>query len=300
MTTPIGHGSNVLLIDWIERDVGYSISFVKWMVVGIPVGLLLYLMILGVLRFVVRADASKFAGAATDYISEERSKLGTITLDEKLSSGIFLAVLVAWMLPGIAGGILPGVAAYLKGLGYAVPALIGTGLLCLIRVKNRPLMSFREWMAGIEWSAIMLIAAIMVIGDVLGRPETGIPQLLIGVFEPIARGAPFLLFLFLGILWAGIQTNIMSNLVTATLVYTVMVPTAITVGVGSPAALGFSIFAATRSGFALPSATVVTAIVTGSGWVPVKFMARYGAIAIIPVVLIIVFICYPLASIVFR
>jgi len=124
--------------------------------------------------------------------------------------------------------------------------------------------------------------------------------LLTSVFEPVARNAPFAVFLFVSTLWPGLQTNIMSNLVTAMMVYTTMVPAAIAAGVGNPVALGFSIFAATRSAFALPSATVVTAIVTGSGWVPVKFMLRYGLITIIPIVLLITFVCYPLASIVFR
>ena len=92
----------------------------------------------------------------------------------------------------------------------------------------------------------------------------------------------------------------MSNLVTATLVYTIMVPAAIAAGVGNPVALGFSIFAASRTAFALPSATVVTALVTGSGWVPIKLMLRYGAITIIPVILLITFVCYPYASVIFR
>ena len=185
-------------------------------------------------------------------------------------------------------------------MGYDVPALIGCGLLCTIRVKNRPVVNFREWMASVEWGAIMLIAAIMVIGDALGRPETGIPQLLTSVFEPAARNAPFPVFLLVSTLWPGLQTNIMSNLVTAMLVYTTMVPAAIAAGVGNPVALGFSIFAATRSAFALPSATVVTAIVTGSGWVPVKLMLRYGLLTIIPIVIVIAFICYPFASFILR
>jgi len=300
MMTPIGHGSNVLLIEWAERDMGYVISFAKWMAVGIPVGLLIYLLVLGILRYVVRPDVSRFTTAATEYVLAERRKLGSLTLEGKIALAIFLGVVICWILPGTAGSVLPGVAAYLKKMGYAVPALIGCGLLCTIRVKNRPVVNFREWMASVEWGAIMLIAAIMVIGDVMGRPETGIPQLLTSVFEPVARNAPFPVFLFVSTLWPGLQTNIMSNLVTAMMVYTTMVPAAIAAGVGNPVALGFSIFAATRSAFALPSATVVTAIVTGSGWVPVKLMLRYGLLTIIPIVLVIAFVCYPFASFIFR
>ncbi|MFC1932098.1 SLC13 family permease [Chloroflexota bacterium] len=300
MTTPIGHGSNLLLLEWAERDMGYTITFVQWIIIGIPIGLLIFLMVLGILRFIIRPDASRFTAAATAYVLKERSKLGSMKLEEKIALGIFGVVVACWILPGVIGNILPEVSDYLNKIGYATPALIGCGLACTLQVKNKPLLSFREWMMNMEWSAIVLIAAITVIGNTLGSSESGIPQFLTGIVEPIASGAPFSVFLFVSILWAGLQTNIMSNLVTATLVYTIMVPAAITAGVGNPVALGFSIFTATRSAFVLPSATVVTAIVTGSGWVPVKFMLRYGIITIIPIVLLITFVCYPFAAYIFR
>jgi len=300
MITPIGHGSNVLLIEWVERDIGYAITFAKWIAIGIPVGLLIYMLVIGILRLGIRPDVSQFSASATEYVSKERDKLGKMTLEEKLAVGIFLGVVACWVLPGIVSDILPGVSTYLQEIGYAVPALIGVGLLCLIRTKDQPLLSFTEWMKNMEWGAIMLIIAIMAFGAVIGNPKTGISELLTNIFTPVARSAPFPVFLFVSILWAGFQTNIMSNMVTAILVYTIMVPAAIAAGVGNPAALGFSIFAVTRSAFAFPSATVVTALVTGSGWVPVGFMLRWGLVTIIPIVLIIAFICYPLATVIFK
>lgn len=282
------------------KDTGYTISFVKWMLIGIPFSLLIYLVVFLILRFMVGGDASRFGAAATEYVLEERRKLGPMKLEEKMALGVFLAVMLSWLLPGIVGNMLPQISGYLQGLGYAVPAIVGAVLLCTIRVKNQPLLNFREWMTSVEWSAIMLVAAIMVIGDSLAKPETGLPQLLTGVFQPIANDAPFYLFLFIGVFWAGLQTNFMSNLVTAMLVFTVMMPAAINAGEGNLPALGYALFAVTHYAFALPSATVVTAIVDGSGWVPVRFMARYGFIAVIPIILLVVFVAYPLASLVLR
>ncbi|MDO8687324.1 MAG: anion permease, partial [Dehalococcoidales bacterium] len=266
----------------------------------IPFSLLIYLVLLLILRFVVGGDATRFGSAARQYVLEEKGKLGPMKLEEKLTLGVFLVVLLTWLLPGIASNLLPQISRYLQGLGYAVPALVGVVLLCTIRVKNQPLVGFRDWMANMEWSAIMLVAAIMVIGDSLGKPDTGIPQLLAGVIEPIANGAPFYGFLLVGIFWAGLQASFMSHLVSSMLVYTVMMPAAIDAGVGNLPALGYAIFAMPNYAFILPSATVVTAIIAGSGWVPVKFMARYGAIALIPMILLVVFIAYPLASLVLR
>ena len=298
--TPIGHASNIMLIEWIQRDAGYVLSFPLWMAVGVPTGLLFYLLILGYLRFVVRPDVSQFSDTAVEYIRRAKDRMGAMKLEEKLTIGIFLVVVACWMLPGLAGNMLPAVSVYLDKMGYAIPPLIGACLLCLIRVKNQPLMTFQQWMAGVPWGTIALIAAILVMRDVIGSPETGIPQLLTSIFQPIATSAPFFVYRLIGQFWVSTQTNIMSNLISACLVYRAMVPAVITAGVGNPVALGFAIFAGARAGFALPSATTNTALVTGGGWVPVGFMIRHGFAVTIGIILLCIGVVYPLASLIFH
>lgn len=246
-------------------------------------------------------DVSKITAMTTEYIRRITGKMGAMKLKEKLALGVFLGVVVCWMLPGIAGNILPGVSAYFQGIGFATPALVGASLLCVIRVKNQPLLTFRQWMTeGMEWGSTVLVAAIMAIGVAIGNPETGIPQLLTGIFQPIAMSVPFYVFVLISVLWVVLQTNVMSNLVSLTLVYSIMVPVAVAAGVGNPAALGATIAATSNYAFSLPSATTTTAIVIGSGWVSVGFMGRYGPILIVPIVLLFAFIGYPFASFIFR
>ena len=300
VTTPIGHGSNLLLIDWLQRDAGYSLSFLQWIVVGLPAGLLFYLLIMGYLRFVIRPDMSQFTAKAANYIREESSRMGNMKTEEKFAVGVFLTVIVFWIFPGIFGNLLPGVSGYIGSLGYSIPPLIGACLLCILRVNNKPLLTFRQWMAGVPWETVALIAAIYALQGVISKPETGIPQLGTSLFAPLATSAPFFVYLTIGLVWVTIQTNLMSNLVSKSLVYTIMVPSAIAAGIGNPVAMGFTIWAAACAGFALPSATTNTAIVTGSGWVPVPFMARHGFVISIGMVLISTFVIYPLAASVFR
>ena len=226
--------------------------------------------------------------------------MGPIKLQEKLALGVFLVVLVCWVLPSTTGNILPEVSAYLTKIGYAVPALVGASLLCIIRIKGKPLLTYRQWMLeGMEWGTIALVTAIMILGAAVGNPETGVSQLLTNIFQPIATGAPFNVFLMVTLLWVVMQTNVMSNLVSMTLVYTLMVPVAIAAGVGNPIALGATISITSNYAFSLPSATPSTAVAIGSGWVPVKFMARYGVMLIIPIVLLFTFVGYPLACLLF-
>ncbi len=299
--TPIGHGSNVMMMEWVRRDFGYTISFPQWMMFGIPTGLVVLVMLLGFFRWVVRPDVSKIAGMTTEYVHKATGDLGVMKLEEKLAVGIFLLVVLSWVLPGIAGDTLPGVSAYLSRMGYAIPALVGACLLCVIRVRDQPLLTFRQWMThGVEWDSIALVAAIMVIGAVMENPETGISKLLIDIFQPIAVNVPFLVFVSLAMLWVVLQTNIMSNLVSMTLVYTAMTPAVAASGVGNPVVLSVLINAGSHFAFSLPSATIATALVIGSGWVSVGFLARYGVLLIIPIVLLLALVGYPFASLIFR
>jgi len=298
--TPIGHGGNLVAMEWIRRDVGYNITFPAWMMIGIPMGLVTYFMILLFFKFVVRPDINKFTSMVDSYIAKEAKQIKPMESGEKIALGVFGAVFVTWMLPSFITGILPGVSSYLETLGLVVPPLLGAIVLCMIRVKNKPLMSFRDWMSGVEWGTVTLVAAIMVLGVVIAKPETGILELMSGLVQPLVIGAPFLIVVLASVGWVTTQANIMSHLVSATVVYTIMMPTVIAAGVGNPAALGFTIFAASNPAFTLPSSTAATAIVVGSGWVPVKFMARYGVCLIIPIILVYAFVAYPLANLIFR
>jgi sodium-dependent dicarboxylate transporter 2/3/5 len=299
--TPVGHALNVLIIDLVQTDLSYTMNFAQWMAVGIPMGLLVFLMLLAIFRYVVRPDVSRFSDMATGYIRKESGKIGAMKLEEKLAVAVFLGVVICWILPGVTSNILPGVSAYLGEMGYAIPAIVGACLLCIIRVKGKPLLTYRRWMLeGVEWSTMALIGGIMVIAEVIGSPETGIPQFLTGIFQPVATGAPFNIFLLITLLWVVLQTNLMSNLVSGSTIYRIMVPATAAAGVGNPVALAFVIAAAANYAFILPSATTAPAIVTGSGWVPVGFLARYGVIMVIPIVLLFTFVGYPFACLLFR
>lgn len=298
--TPIGHVGNIMVMDWIQRDFGYSITFPQWIGFGIPMGTLIFLMMLALFRYVIRPDVSRVKTMTIDDIRRSAGDVGPMTLEEKLSLGIFLTVVVCWMLPGLVSGILPEMSDYLTKMGYVIPPLAGCTLLCLIHIKNKPLMSFQQWMKdGVSWGTIALLGAIGILGKVIGDPATGIPEALTNVFQSATESAPVYAFVFVSVLWVVLQTNVMSNVVSLTLVYAIMVPASVAIGTGNALALGTTIAGASHFAFCLPSATAATAVIIGSGWVPTRFMARYGVMLILPITLIFTFLGYPLASFVF-
>ena len=294
--TPVGHPLNVLIINWVEADFGISMSFAKFMLTGIPLGLLVFGMILLVFRFILRPDVKAFGEMTARYIEGESAKMGPIKSEEKWAIGIFLSVVFIWISPSILGGLLPKISLYIKSMGYAVPAIIGATAMCILRIKDRPVLAFRDWMvSGVEWNTISLCAAIMALSAAIGNENTGIQLFLTELFQPIIDDAPFIVVLVVTLLWTVLQTNIMSNTVSGSLVYRIMAPALGTAGLIHPAAFGFVVGAVANYAFILPSATTSTALVVGGGWVRVGFMAKYGLLMVVPVVLLFTFVGYPLA-----
>ncbi len=299
--TPIAHAGNLLIMEWIRRDFGYTMTFPQWMLMGIPLGLLVYLLLLMVFRFFIRPDVKNLQEMSDRFVRKEANSLGPMSRSEKIAAGVFLAVIITWLLPGLIDGALPAVGAYLKKIGYAVPAVLGACLLCLIRAEGKPVLTFEQWMVkGVEWGSMALVAAVVVLGDLVGNPNTGIPQFLTQIFDPLVTGVTPTVFLVVTLVWVVSQTNMMSNFVSMTLVYTILVPIAGHSSVVDPKALAVTIAMASNYAFSLPSATTATALAIGSGWVPVSFMARWGLVLVLPIVLLFVFLGYPFIAFCFR
>lgn len=299
--TPIGQTGNMMMMEWVRTDLKFNMNFLQWMAFGIPTGLLVLVSMLLIFRFFIRVDVGKIKDMATGYVRTEMAKMGPMKTEEKLALAIFLGVVLIWMAPSFIGGISPTAKTYLDSMGFAVPPLLGACLMCLVTVRNKPLLGFREWMLqGVEWGTIALLAAIFALSAVIVKPETGITDMLNQVFKPLTDGASVTTLVIITVIWVVLQTNAMSNIVTETIVYRIMVPILTVTGLGNAAALGAVISAASNCAFALPSATPPTAIASGSGWVPVGFMAKYGVLLIVPTILIFVIVGYPIASLVFR
>ncbi len=154
-------------------------------------------------------------------------------------------------------------------------------------------------MESIEWPTIALVAAIGLILELIGLKGTGIMESLTNIFTPIAKAVPWYILLSISLLWAGLQCNVTASTATTTLVYSVMVPAAVLCGSCYPVALGVAISVASNFSFILPS-TSHNAVAVGSGWVPPEFMIRYGSIVLIPAVLFLSLVGYPLARLIFR
>ncbi|MEL6259371.1 MAG: SLC13 family permease, partial [Pseudomonadota bacterium] len=94
VATPIGTPTNLIAIDWLERNADATIGFPQWMAFGIPAVLLLVPAAWWrVCRGIPGMDGSAEARAA---VKRERDALGSITGPEARAAIVFACVALLW------------------------------------------------------------------------------------------------------------------------------------------------------------------------------------------------------------
>lgn len=116
--------------------------------------------------------------------------------------------------------------------------------------------------------------------------------------KELTNAAPLFLVIIIS-LWASIQTNLSSNMVTVTVVTAVAIPILLaTNGTVNTAAVVSIIGMMAAYAFATPPEMSHVAIAGGSGWCSVGDLFVYGLIQMLISVVVTVFIGYPIACLV--
>ena len=105
-----------------------------------------------------------------------------------------------------------------------------------------------------------------------------------------------MIMVFIFILWAAIQTNLSSNMVTATVVSAAALAVTTNITTVNVAALIVNIGMMSAFAFATPPAMPCVAIAVSSGWTNTKQMMVYGFIVMFIAVVISTLIGYPIAT----
>ena len=111
---------------------------------------------------------------------------------------------------------------FISNLKTAMPPILGTVLLCMIRIKNEPLLNIQDtFKNGIPWSSLMMCAGTLTLGAAMTNNAIGLKTFLETNLTAALGGTSQIILLIVFVVWALIQTNLSSNMVTATLVSTV-------------------------------------------------------------------------------
>jgi sodium-dependent dicarboxylate transporter 2/3/5 len=273
--TPVGTPPNLIGIGMIEKEIGRTISFFEWMQLGVPMVLVMFLFLYGLLSW--RSLPERSDGMA-DFIEKQKSQLGGWSRGEKNTLIAFVVAVLLWIAPGLLGVFLGSKHPFLLGYNKHLPeggvAILAASLLFLLSVdrERTPTLTWND-AVQIDWGTILLFGGGLAMGDLLFK--TGLSTLI---------GESLLSLLSIQSLWgitgfsialAIVISELSSNTASANMVIPVVIGLAVASGVDPiPPALGATLGAS--FGFMLPISTPPNAIVYGSGFVPIRSMIRTG------------------------
>ena len=277
LATPIGTPPNVIGLGFIRQILGAEISFFKWMMIGAPIVVMLYLFLYLYLNYLAPAGVKEIAGSA-EMIRREKAILGKWTRAQKSTVIAFAAAISLWIFSGLvalfAGETNVIYKAINSRLPEAVGAIVGAVLLFLLP-GNKPSEKAITWTEAvkIDWGVVLLYG---------GGFALGVLSFQTGLAESIGRNLTALLplsgefgLLVASVIVAVVISETTSNTASANMVVPVVIAIAQTSG-ADPLIPALGATFGASLGFMLPVSTPCNAIVYGSGYIPLMKMVRYG------------------------
>lgn len=278
IATIIGTPPNLIGVGLIEKLAGVKIGFFQWMTFALPVTIIMFVGLFGLL-YRLHAPGKLDLAAARRYLADQQKKLGGISAGERNALIAFLTAVSLWVVPGVIAIVLGadhGLSKWLDThLPEAVVALIASLLLFVLPVDwaaRRFTLSWDE-AVQIDWGTILLFGGGLSLGGLMFQT---------GLAEVMGRGivAVFQLESLWGLTAIAIASGIIvseltSNTASANMVIPVMMAIAGTLGV-NPIAPALGACLGASYGFMLPISTPPNAIVYGSGMIPILKMVRAG------------------------
>ncbi len=266
IATLIGTPPNIVLAGFMESEYNYSISFLGWMMIGLPFSLIMIGCIYGLLTKILYRNQVHSIEQTTSLLQLELKKLGPITKPEQYVSAIFLVAIFLWISKNYINNILPQL--HLSDTSISMLAAFS----CFCIAHNKEFIFTWGDTKNLPWGIIILFGGGLALAN--GLSQAGVIDL-IGSF---VSGHKNISLLFVSVLLISVMlfmTELMSN-VALVAIFAPMVA-----GVASGLDLELlhlliPVTMASSCAFMLPMATPPNAIVFASGHIKVKDMARTG------------------------
>ena len=287
LATPVGTPPNLIGLGFIRSQVGVDIAFFRWMLIGVPVVVVLFLFLYAFLRAVAPAGVRELPAGA-ELIRREQERLGPWTAGQRSVALAFGITIALWVAPGVVAVVGGEGSGLYQGLTRRLPegvaALLGAALLFVLPGKDGPAITWKE-ATQIDWGVVLLYG---------GGFALGVLSFRTGLAEAMGRGLTGLLpvegrfgLLVASVLFAALLSETTSNTASANMVVPVVISIARAAGMDPlEPALGATL--ASSLGFMLPVSTPCNAIVYGSGYIPLGRMIRWGLVLDLAGVVVIV------------
>ncbi|MGE3277773.1 MAG: DASS family sodium-coupled anion symporter [Vicinamibacterales bacterium] len=289
--TLIGSPPNLVLAQYAKSQLGYDVTMLEWMRMGLPLVALMLpstWLFLTRVAFPVRLAVPK---AVEDEIAGELTRLGPMTRGERVVLTVFACTALAWIFrPQLAG--LTGLA-----LSDAVIGMTGALVLFLLPVDWGSRTFALDWHTAerLPWGVLLLFGGGLSLAAAISG--NGVDAWLASGFGALT-GVRTIWVVLAATTLVVYLTELSSNTAIANTFIPILAAAAVGLGIEPLPVLYGAAFAATCA-FMLPVATPPNAIVFGSGYVTVGQMMRAGMglniIAIVYITLMIkIFGLWPL------
>ncbi|MFX0558547.1 SLC13 family permease [Maribacter sp. CXY002] len=281
IATVIGTPPNSVLIGLLENEYSIEISFIKWMIIGLPFSIIMiafcYLVLV---KFLYPNRDLKF-NASRAIIDQELHKLGPTNGKEKMVLVIFGITIFLWIFRTVINSLIPEL-----GLSDTMISMFAAISLFAIPYNIKKGDFILEWKdtTKLAWGILILFGGGLALAK--GMSVTGIVDLVAAAIAAsdisVLFTATLLIFLML------FMTELMSNVALVAVLAPVVA--GIAIGLELPIVyLLIPITMASSCAFMLPMATPPNAIVFASGYIKVHEMAKAGIfLNLIAVLLLIV------------
>ncbi|MEZ5361185.1 MAG: SLC13 family permease [Bryobacterales bacterium] len=310
--TIIGSPTNVAFLGFVgEMFPQYpAISFVEWSMVCVPIVVVFIpIMWYYLCRFAAEVPLSRIDfGGDVDVIERERSKLGSMSFEERAVLVVSVTTALLWILrsPLELGGFrFPGWAAAFENPGSVQDSTVAMAMAVLLFAcpakardaegKSQRLLDWGTAVRGVPWGIVFLFGGGFALAGAIA--DTGLAKW-IGAQMAVLEGAPIWLLVPLTCLLSALLTETTSNIATVLMLSPVIAATAVEIGV-HPYLLLFPAAIMASFAFMLPVATPPNAIVFSSGWISIRRMFRAGLALDLMALTIVPTLVYLLGSLVF-
>lgn len=292
VATPLGHPQPMLMLGIVNSMYGTNVTISDWIKVGIPFCMVMFALVMLILRF-CGMDVSRIKELDINEIRESRAPL---TPEGKVAGGVFLLVLIAWIMPGIGKLVSPTLGELFNQWTMAVPAMIGLAAVCAIKVHDKPVAQVGATLKKVPWNIIVFTTALLTLSANLSSEATGIVTFIRNVISPVTSHlSPFVLMVF-AVLITTVMTNVISNTVSMSMMFSIVAPLLVVAGgIVPPLGLGIILCCAANMAFLMAPSSTYCVLFFGEHF-EIRDTIKYNLFYMVCGVSFILLVAYPLSN----
>jgi sodium-dependent dicarboxylate transporter 2/3/5 len=276
VATLIGSPPNGIAARFIQQTYGVEVTFVDWMMIGLPLTLLFLPVTWFILTQVVYPSRLGPIEGGREYLDRQIKALGGLSPGERVTLAVFGVTVVLWVTrPWLSTVSVGGVAPF-AGLGDSMIAIGAAIALFLVPVDRRRGIRAMDWQHAVElpWGVLILFGGGLTLAA--ATDANGVTGFLASKAANLG-GLPTLLVVLAVVTFAIFATEMTSN----TALVSLMLPMLAAIGpaIGVPAQMLLIPCALAASfAFMMPVGTPPNAIVFGTGLVTIPQMCKAGIV----------------------